>query len=95
VSPVETYCGEREGGVGKEANHRTAKRPGPLQIIQYTLVLCLADIDRLGTTSSCLISWYTRSNYYLIKQFSPKTALFNESKFNKNKSFMDFFPQLG
>ncbi len=41
VSPVKLTAGrEREGdkGVGEEANHMTASKPGPLQIIQYSLL---------------------------------------------------------
>ncbi len=38
VSPVELSEGEGEG-VGEEPNHTTARKPYPLKIIQYSLVL--------------------------------------------------------
>jgi hypothetical protein len=38
VSPVELIDGREGEGLGKEPNHSKARKPGPLYIIQYSLL---------------------------------------------------------
>ncbi len=55
VSPI-GYGRERGWGDGEEPNHTTAKKPGPLYIIQYSLVINL----KMHVQASFIISLQSR-----------------------------------
>ncbi len=71
VSPVERIDGKGGERVGEELNHTTASKPGPLKIIQYSVVqLILAIHYSTGTAllTTCLLAHlhaYLQPSYIL------------------------------
>ncbi len=58
VSPVEIKCRRGGGGgAGEEPNHTTAKKPGPLYIIQYSLHE-KTKLNFLNTSTFCITLLY-------------------------------------